>query len=52
MDYLALKYKIDYKKNIKKGKPLFPIPEDALKKELEGFARILREGIGIKRRKQ
>ena len=52
MDYLALKYKIDYKKNIEKGKPLFSIPEDALKNELEGFACILREGIGKKRRKK
>lgn len=52
MDYLALKYKVDYKKNIEKGKPLFSIPEDTLKKELEGFACILREGIGIKRRKK
>jgi TetR/AcrR family transcriptional regulator len=46
MDYLALKYRIDFKKNIVKGKPLFPIPEETLQKELEGFARILQEGIG------
>jgi TetR/AcrR family transcriptional regulator len=52
VDYLALKYKIDFKKNIAKGKPLFSIPEDRLKKELAGFARILREGIGTKRRKK
>lgn len=52
MDYLALKYKIDFKKNIAKGKPLFSIPEDRLKKELAGFARILREGIGTTRRKK
>jgi AcrR family transcriptional regulator len=51
MDYLALKYKIDFKKNIEKGKPLFSIPEDLLRKELEGFAQILREGIGQQRRK-
>ena len=49
MDYLALKYKIDFKKNIAKGKPLFSIPEDVLQKELTGFAEILREGIGKKR---
>ena len=52
MDYLSLKYKIDYKKNISKGKPLFSVPEEILKKELAGFARILREGIGVKRRKK
>ncbi len=46
MDYLVLKYKIDFKKNVEKGKPLFSIPEEALKKELKGFARILKEGIG------
>ena len=45
MDYLALKYKIDFKKNIEKGKVLFSIPEETLKKELDGFARILREGL-------
>lgn len=50
MDYLALKYKIDFKKNIAKGKPLFSIPEELLQKELAGFARILREGIGMERR--
>lgn len=49
MDYLALKYRIDFKKNIAKGKPLFSIPEDVLHKELAGFAEILREGIGRKR---
>lgn len=50
MDYLAIKYKVDFKKNVEKGNPLFTIPEGALKKELAGFARILREGIGNKRR--
>jgi AcrR family transcriptional regulator len=50
MDYLALKYKINFKKNIQKGKPLFAIPEDTLRKELESFARILRDGMGQKRR--
>ena len=49
MDYLAIKYKIDFKRNIEKGKPLFSIPADLLQKELEGFARIIREGIGQKR---
>ena len=52
MDYLALKYKIDFKKNITNGKPLFSIPEATLQKELDGFARILREGIGMERRKK
>jgi TetR/AcrR family transcriptional regulator len=52
MDYLGHKYKVDYKKNIARGKPLFSIPEAAIKKELEGFARILKEGIGKKRRKK
>ena len=45
MDYLALKHKIDFKKNIAKGKPLFSIPEEVLERELAGFAEILREGI-------
>ena len=50
MDYLAVKYKIDFKKNVEKEKPLFTIPESTLKKELDGFARILREGLGPVRR--
>lgn len=50
MDYLALKYKINFKKNIQKGKPLFTISKDTLRKELEGFARILRDGMEQKRR--
>jgi AcrR family transcriptional regulator len=50
MDYLALKYKINFKKNIQNGKALFSIPEEILQKELEGFARILRDGMGQKRR--
>lgn len=50
LDYLALKYKIDFKKNIAKGKALFSIPKDVLERELQGFAKILREGIGMKRR--
>jgi TetR/AcrR family transcriptional regulator len=52
MDYLALKYRIDFKKNVEKGKPLFSIPEEALQKELEGFARILQEGIGKEKVKE
>ena len=45
LDYMAIKYKIDFKENIKKGKPPFPIPEKSLKKDLEGFVKILREGM-------
>jgi TetR/AcrR family transcriptional regulator len=52
MDYLALKYKIDFKKNIEKGKPLFSIPKKAIKEELKGFARILKEGIGKEKRSE
>ena len=50
MEYLAFKHKINFKKNIQKGKPLFSIPEEILQKELEGFARILHDGMGQKRR--
>jgi len=45
LDYMAIKYKIDFKENIKKGKPPFSIPEKILKKDLEGFVKILREGM-------
>ena len=46
MDYLAIKYNIDFDKNVKQGKPLFPLSEKKLKKELNQFADIMRRGIG------
>lgn len=48
LDYLTIKYKIDFQENIKNRKPLFPISEKKLKKELGDFARILREGFQSK----
>jgi AcrR family transcriptional regulator len=45
LDYLRLKYDIDFEENVKAGKPLFPISEKNLKKELEEFAMVLRGGF-------
>ena len=45
IDYLALKYNIDFEENIRKKKPLFPLRREVLKRELEAFAMILREGF-------
>lgn len=45
LDYIMIKYNMDFKENIKNRKPLFAIPEKRLKEELEGFAKILREGM-------
>lgn len=45
LDYLTLKYKIDFTTNVKKRRPLFPIPEEILEKELRQFAEVLRHGL-------
>ena len=45
IEYLALKYDIDFEENIRKKKPLFPLPKEVLKKELEAFATVLRDGF-------
>jgi TetR/AcrR family transcriptional regulator len=45
LDYLTIKHKIDFKENIKNKKPLFPLPEKLLKRDLLDFARLLREGF-------
>ena len=45
IDYLRLKYNIDFEKNIKEKRPLFPLEESVLKNELEMFASVLRDGF-------
>jgi TetR/AcrR family transcriptional regulator len=45
LDYLAIKNGIEFADNFKKGKPLFPLPKEILRKELEEFAEILRYGL-------
>lgn len=45
IEYLAVKHDIDFEDNIRRGKPLFPLPEKTLRGELEGFAHILRKGF-------
>ena len=52
MDYLAIKYKIDFDQNVKQGKPLFPLPEKKLKMELDRFADIMRRGMGRSNKEQ
>ncbi|MBN1223978.1 MAG: TetR/AcrR family transcriptional regulator [Candidatus Aminicenantes bacterium] len=52
LDFLKLKYRIDFEENVKSGKPLFPLQEKVLQQELEGFAGILRDGfMGIHKTK-
>lgn len=48
LDYLSLKHKIDFAGNIKQGRPLFPLPDQVLKLELEKFAAVLRDGLAAK----
>jgi len=45
IEYLGLKHGIDFEDNIRRGKPLFPLSEEILRGELEGFARILKSGF-------
>ena len=45
LDYLTLKYKIDFQEDVRKRRPLFPIPEESLEKELRQFAEVLKHGI-------
>jgi TetR/AcrR family transcriptional regulator len=45
LDYLTLKYKIDFAKNVKKRRALFPIPEKVLEEELRQFSEVLRHGL-------
>lgn len=50
LDYLRIKYDIDFEKNIKERLPLFPLEESVLKNELEKFFGVLRNGFfkGVK----
>ncbi len=46
LDYLSIKYGIDFKENVTKKNSLFTLPEEKIKEELEAFAKVLREGMG------
>ena len=45
LDYLRLKYDIDFEKNIKERRPFFPLEETVLKMELESYFGVLRNGF-------
>ncbi len=45
LDYLTIKYGIDFEKNAISRKPLFSLPEETIDKELRSFAEIMRHGI-------
>jgi AcrR family transcriptional regulator len=45
LDYLRLTHSVDFDANVRSGRPLFTIPEDVLKRELEAFADIMRRGF-------
>ncbi|HYG51121.1 MAG TPA: TetR/AcrR family transcriptional regulator [Flavobacteriales bacterium] len=47
LDYLAHKHKIDYRKNIQEGKPLYGIPEKEMLKTGKEFMEIFRSGIAV-----
>ncbi|HLP10601.1 MAG TPA: TetR/AcrR family transcriptional regulator [Flavobacteriales bacterium] len=47
LDYIAHKHKIDYRENIKKGKPLYGISEKEMLKAGKEFMEIFRRGIAV-----
>lgn len=47
LDYLAYKYRIDFRKNIREGKPLYGISEKEMVKAARVFMEIYRSGVNI-----
>ncbi len=45
LDFLELTYDLDFEANVRAGRPLFPLPVDTLRSELEALADILRRGF-------
>jgi len=45
LNYLELKYALDFEANVRAGQPLFPLPTETLRCELEALADILRCGF-------
>lgn len=44
-DYLSLVHNVDFRENIKKGKPLFSVSDDQIKEMLHEFTSILKAGM-------
>ncbi|HVI48997.1 MAG TPA: TetR/AcrR family transcriptional regulator [Chitinophaga sp.] len=51
-DYLSLIYRIDFRKNIKKKKPVLSLPEDEILKAATGFALLLKNGLTAPKKKR
>ncbi len=45
LDYLTLTHHLDFEANVMAGRPLFTLPMEMLRQELEAFADILRHGF-------
>lgn len=44
-DYLEMKYGVNFRENVKQGKPVFQIPEEAIVEDVSSFARLILSGI-------
>lgn len=44
-DYLEMKYNLNFRENVKSGKPVFQIPEATIVKDVSSFARLILSGI-------
>ncbi len=45
LDYLSIVHEVDFEANVKSGRPLFTIPMDTLRAELESFVELARCGF-------
>lgn len=46
LQYIMDKYKIDFRKNIKSGKPIYSLPPEKMNKEVQDLIKLVRRGIG------
>lgn len=49
LDYIAHKYKIDYRQNIRAQKPLYGIPEKEMVKIARQFMDVFKQGVALKK---
>jgi len=50
-DFIAYKHKVDFRENIKQGKPLFSVTDDQINELLFEFTSILKSGMESKKKK-
>jgi hypothetical protein len=45
LEFLSIVHGTDFEDNVRSGRPLFTIPIDILRKELESFVELMRHGF-------